>query len=63
MRTTPLNELISYAEQAYEPSECVKKLLITKLKKIKLELKRKNAKKRNPSEFKSEEYIETLKQE
>ena len=62
LRTTPLNELMAYAEQAYEPSESIKKSLVMTLKKIKLQMKRENAKKRNPPQ-RSEEFLEDVKME
>ena len=63
LRTTPLNELMAYAEQAYEPSESIKKSLVMTLKKIKLQMKRENAKKRNPPSQRSEEFLEDVKME
>lgn len=54
---------MAYAEQAYEPSESIKKALFSSLKKIKLQLKRDNAKKRSPQPDRSEEYIEDVKVE
>ena len=54
---------MAYAEQAYEPSESVKKALYSSLRRYKLLLKRENAKRRAPASEKSEEEIEEVKAE
>ena len=61
IRTTPLSELMAYAEQAYEPSDIIKKSLFATIKRVKLQLKRENAKKRVPQPERSEEIIEEVK--
>jgi hypothetical protein len=63
IRTTPLADLVAYAEQAYEPSEGTKKSLFSALRRYKLLLKRENAKSRLPVPERSEEIIEEVKVE
>ena len=52
---------MAYVDQAFEPSEALRKSLYLSLKRFKMQLKRENAKKRSPQIERHEEIIEEVK--